>query len=71
MNNYDLLDRAFNEAIYVGLAQVGSILADEIAKITPRDIERLPINNIDRKDGKKPIRRTRRPPKQVFGHWYE
>ena len=64
-------ERAFNEAINAGLAAVGLVLVDEIVKITPRDLERLPINTIDRKDGKTPIRRTGRKPVQVFGHWYE
>jgi HK97 gp10 family phage protein len=64
-------ERAFDEAINAGLAQVWLMLVNEIVKITPRDIERLPINDIDRKDGKTPIRRTGRKPVQVFGHWYE
>lgn len=64
-------ERAFNEAIIAWLAAVWLLLVDETVKIAPRDYKRLPINTIDRKDGKAPIRRTGRRPIQIFGHWYE
>jgi len=65
-------ERAFDEAINAGLAQVWLMLQNEIVKITPRDINRIDMNKpIDRKDGKRPKRRSHYKPKQIFGHWYE
>lgn len=59
-------ERAFEDAIQFALTEVGLILHDEIVKITPRDLERLPVNTIDRKDGKVPLRRSGPKPVQIF-----
>lgn len=69
--NFEVNEKAFEDAMQFALTEVGLVLQDEIVKVTPRDLERLPINNIDRKDGKTPIRRSGRRPVQIFGHWYE
>ena len=63
-------ERAFEDAIQFALTEVWLILHDEIVKITPRDLDRLPINNINRKDGKVPLRRSGPKPVQIFGNWY-
>lgn len=63
-------EKAFEDAIQYALTEVWLILHDEIVKITPRDLERLPVDNIDRKDGKTPIRRNGPRPVQIFWHWY-
>lgn len=47
-------ERAFAESIEFALAAVGEAVVEEVVKVTPRDLERLPIHTIDRKDGKKP-----------------
>jgi HK97 gp10 family phage protein len=67
----EINQRAFEGAVQYALTEVGLVLHDEIVKVTPRDLERLPINTIDRKDGQPPRRRSGPKPVQILGNWYE
>lgn len=72
MAEFNMVDELiFNKAIDFWIKEVSLFFHDEILKITPRDLERLPINNIDRKDGKKPVRSSHFKPVFVNWHWYE
>ena len=70
MSEVFIRDLFFDEAVDFALQEVSLFLVDEIVKITPRDLNRLP-NNINRKDGKAPYRSSHYKPVQIWWNWYE
>ncbi len=66
----DLGRRVLNEWLNAALEAAALVAVDEIVKVAPRNLEDLP-KNINRKDGKTPIRRWKRKPVMIFGNWYE
>ena len=59
----------FERALEKSLLWTVQFLQAQIIDITPRDLERLP-QNINRKDGKAPMRSTHFKPVSVGGNWY-
>ena len=71
-------ERAFAESIEFALAAVWKWLIVEMKKNTPRDLDRLPVNVLDRKDWQVPRRNVHKwnkhrykKPVQIFWHWYQ
>lgn len=70
MSDFQILDELILEkAISFWLKEVTLFFQDEILKITPRDLLRLP-ESIDRKDWQKPYRSTPYKPVFINWHWY-
>jgi len=67
------LDEEFLEkACEFALKATADTIKNEIILITPRDKKRLPINTINRKDGKKPIRiKAHFKPINIGWNWFE
>ncbi len=61
------LKRSIDESVQI----TSNILTSKVREITPRDKDRLPKNNIDRKDWKAPERSSHYKPVQIEWHWYE
>lgn len=69
MSDFTFRPQALEEAIAYALREAGLFVVDEVVKITPRDLERLP-QSISRKDGKPPKRSSASKPVLIDGEWY-
>lgn len=63
--------KQINKAIWKALFEVANVAVEKIVENTPRDLDRLPKNNINRKDGKTPQRSGRFKAVRIWWNFYE
>jgi hypothetical protein len=70
MSTFEIDSNAFVKEAWISMLAGVQVAQDFIIAYTPRDWDRPP-QNIDRKDGKTPIRNTWRRPVFKDWHWYQ
>lgn len=77
MAEFSLNENAFLDAVDIAMLSGTELLLQKVLEKVPRDVNNLPIHNVNRKDWKKPQRNVRknnkyyyRPVQKINWNWY-